>query len=250
MTTLNGLLARALPAALLCTAASVMATPNILSVVEKNGYTDRPSAKFTGETFDIQNPNGTILVSGYNVPLFGAGAKTMTDRVHAYANSSATVGLPSYLLGNEYVMVSNNDRDKTTLSLDITVQNPSRVFLLVDNRLGDGDAATPPTLGATASLMKWVDPANGWNPMTGNGNHVGNGAFPDDVGIDESADGSVNNWDSIYFKDVPAGQFTLLEFGEAGRNMYGVVIAPIPEPGTIALLSLGAASLFLARRRR
>lgn len=237
-------------AATCVTALSLHATPNITSVVQNNGYTDRPDAKYTGQTFDIMN--GTTLVqAAYTVGLFDVGAKCMTDRAHAYIGASATLGLPSYLMGNEYVMIANNNRDKATFSLDVTVAQPSTVYLLIDNRLGDGDAATPPNLGPSGTFMKWVDPANGWNPVIFSGNRAGNSAQPDEVGIDEGADGTVNNWSMVYSKNVGAGTFSLAEFGEAGRNMYGVVVAPssIPEPGTFALLALGIGGLaFLTRR--
>jgi hypothetical protein len=238
-------------AAACAAAVAAQAAPNIQGVVQNNGYTDRPPAKMTGETFDIMN-GATLVKAGYTVGLFDVGAKAMTDRAHAYIGASATLPLPSYLVGNEYLMIANNNRDKTTFSLDLTVSRPSAVYLLVDNRLGDNDAATPPTLGASAAFMKWVDPANGWNPFVFSGNRASNPAQPDEVGIDEGADGTVNNWSSVYVKTVPAGTFSLAEFGEAGRNMYGVVVAPtaIPEPSIGALLALGVGGLFAWSRRR
>jgi len=221
----------------------------LTGVLESGGDTDRPSAKMTGQTFDIENPTGTVLLSGYTVNPFGDGAKSMTDRLHAYAAASTTVGLPWYLVGGEYVMIANNDRDNADYQLALSLSEPATVYLLIDNRLGDGDAATLPSLGASGLKMAWVDPANGWYPVTWNGNRAGNPALPDEVGIDESADGSVNNWSSVYSKNVPAGITTLEEYNDAGRNMYGVVVtAQIPEPSTLSLLGLGALAL-LARRR-
>ena len=234
------------PALLATAALPALALPNIQSVVETNGDTDRPSAKYTGITFDIQNPNGTVLVPNYTVGKFGEDAKAMTDRLHDYGASSATVSLPSYLVGQEYIMIANNDRDNANFSLTVTIAQPSFVYLLIDNRLGDGDAANPPNFAAN---MPWV-PAGLWVPWSGNGNHLNNAAYPDDVGIDESADGSINNWSSVYAKLMPAGTFTLGAPDNAGRNMYGVVVAAIPEPGTVGLLLLGAGVLGTARRSR
>jgi hypothetical protein len=34
----------------------------------------------------------------------------------------------------------------------------------------------------------------------------------------------------VYFRDVAAGTFTLRQADNAGRNMYGVVVGPLPEP--------------------
>lgn len=223
---------------------SAQAIPNILSATETNGDTDRPSAKVTGMTFDIQNPNGTVLVASHTVGRFGEDAKAMTDRLHDYNSASATVGLPAYLVGQEYIMIANNNRDNATFKLDVAIAQTSLVYLLIDNRLGDGDASNPPNFAAN---MRWVVD-QGWIPFSLNGNRAGNSAFPDEVGIDESADGTINNWSSVYGKLVTPGTLTLGAPDNAGRNMYGVVVAAVPEPGMGALLLLGAGMLLVGRR--
>lgn len=231
-------------AGLAATAFSAQALPNITSVVETNGDADRPSAKYTGLTFDIQNPNGTVLLPNYTVGTFGEDAKAMVDRVHEYNSASPTVPLPAYLVGKEYVLSANNNRDNATLRLDITVSRISQVYLLIDNRLGDGDGNNPPDFTAN---MKWV-PEQGWFPLSIAGNHSNNPSFPDEVGIDEGGDGSINQFYSVYTKFVGPGTFTLHQADNAGRNMYGVVVAAIPEPG-VGMLSLLGGGLLLARRR-
>jgi hypothetical protein len=71
------------------------------------------------------------------------------------------------------------------------------------------------------------------------------------VGLDEGADGGINQWYSIYRKNFPAGTFSLLQPDNAGQNMYGVVVAPIPEPATlIMLIWAGAAGIAAVRRGR
>lgn len=234
-----------LTALLAATAVPAFALPNIQQVVEKNGDADRPSAKYTGLTFDIMNGT-TLVTAGYTVGYFGEDAKAMTDRAHDYNSSSPTVPLPSYLVGQEYIMIANNNRDNVDFSLEVTIAQPSLVYLLVDNRLGDNDNATPPDFSAS---MKWVQ-TDLYIPFSANGNHLGNPAFPDDIGVDEGADGTINQWSSVYAKLMPAGTFTLGAPDNGGRNMYGVVVAAIPEPGTGALLLLGAGLLGFARRDR
>lgn len=236
----------ALTAAAALTGLSALAVPNITSVVQRGGDTDRPDAMATGMTFDIQNPNGTVLVPGYTVPTFGEDAKSMTDRTHEYNAASATLPLPSYLVGQEYIMIANNNRNNAAFEMDVTISSHSLVYLLIDNRLGDGDNTNPPDF---STYMKWVA-SDLWLPVTLNGNQVGNPAFPDVVGLDEGADGSINQYSSIYVKLFPAGTFTLKEYGQDGQNMYGVVVAAIPEPSTGMLLLLGGGALAFASRRR
>lgn len=47
---------------------------------------------------------------------------------------------------------------------------------------------------------------------------------PDEVALDESADGTINQWFSVYQKDFPAGTFSLFQADNTGQNMYGVVV--------------------------
>lgn len=205
--------------------------PIITGVVETGGDTDRPAAKYTEQTFNIENPLGTVLLADYTVPTFGEDAKVMTDRTHEYNAASPTLALPSYLVGGEYIMIANNNRDNATFKLDITVSEPAYVYLLIDNRRSDGGNGDPPfyTDGDPEywSGMTWVT-AEGFTPVKNGLNRAANPDWPDEVGIDEAADGDIDQWSSVYFKAVEAGTFSVYEFSEAGRNMYGVVVKALP----------------------
>lgn len=112
-------------------------------VVKTGGDTDRLSAKYSGQIFDISNPTGTVLVAGHKVPTFGDDLKAFVDPVHEWNAASATVTLPSYWVGGQYVMSANNNRDNASLSLAISVPVQSYIYLLIDNRRNDGNAAIP-----------------------------------------------------------------------------------------------------------
>ena len=155
--------------------------------------------------------------------------------------------MPAYLIGGEYIMQVQNNRDNgpnfgnPTLQLDVTVANPSTVYLLIDNRLGnetDASSLDPPTFDATH--MAWVA-ANGWLPKITGNNHLGNGD-PDEVAMDEGQDGrqagtpnpnagftnTVDSFFSVYYKKVPAGTFSLFQ-ADISKNMYSVVITWCPN---------------------
>ena len=119
--------------------------------------------------------------------------------------------------------------------------------MLLVNRLSDTDGATPPTFGP--GKMQWIVD-EGWAPVATGANRFSNASVPDEVGIDEGADGTINQWYSVYEKSVPAGTHTLFQADNAGQNMYGVAVAAIPEPGTVALTVLGVAGILLHQRRR
>ena len=76
-------------------------------------------------------------------------------------------------------------------------------------------------------------------------------AVPDEVPIDEGADGAINQYYSVYYHDFPApGRSRSSRPTTLGQNMYGVVVGPIPEPGTLSLFALGLAGIIRRRRRR
>jgi uncharacterized repeat protein (TIGR01451 family) len=197
------------------------AFPVITNVVETGGD-GAPFAQFTGQTFT--GPT----IGTYTVPLFGVLAKSMADRLHAYTNASGTVAMPPYLVGQEYIMIRNDNRDNANLQLVVGVATAVRAYLLIDNRVNDSANGNPPTL--TGSIIWVVN--DGWTPVTTGLNRAGSLAVPDEVGIDESADGSINQWFSIYSKDFPAGTFVTGPQNAGGINIYGIVVASVAPPPT------------------
>ncbi len=239
--------------------APVAVAANISNVVETGGdneATDTITAKWTGQVFPVSVANepvpGAVIGNNYTVGAFESGSPSFVDRAHRYLDDPGTGGnpaqpIPAYLRGLEYILSGNDNRDNASYRLDITLNSPSIVYLLIDNRLGDANAANPPTFDATH--MKWVVDM-GFTPTTRGLNRFANTGAPDEVPIDEGADGTVNQYYSVYAKEVPAGTLTIFQADNAGQNMYGVVVQAVPEPGTVALGVLGVASLLFLRRKR
>jgi fibronectin type 3 domain-containing protein len=220
------------------------AFPVITNVVETGGDNDPDDtvpAKWTGVTWSNHQANEPIpgLPAGqpYTVGLFRVCAPAYVDRNHAYTNAAGTVPMPPYLVGQEYIMCGNDNRDNAGYRLDVYVATAVDVYLLIDNRLYDGVSADPPTFGPTS--MQWVLD-EGWQPVLNGINRNGDPNVPDEVGIDESADGTINQWFSVYKKSFPAGSFQLKQADNAGRNMYGVVVVsvtPPPAPSNLQAVS-------------
>jgi len=254
-----GLLLGALAAVFLASSAPV-AAQNILNVVETGGDnepTDTITAKWTGQTWNVTVANepvpGAAVGTPYTAGLFGHFAATFVDRNHRYANDPVsgvpTLPIPAYLVGNEYIMSGNDNRDNASYRLDVTVANPSIAYMLIDNRMSAStdptDNLDPPAFDATH--MQWILD-DGWTATSNGFNRVVDPSRPDELAIDEGADGTINQWYSVYFKQVPAGTFTLRQADNTGQNMYGVVIGPVPEPAT--MLGLAAITMLGAMRRR
>ncbi|MBI4663752.1 MAG: hypothetical protein HY735_33540 [Verrucomicrobia bacterium] len=214
--------------------------PNITKVVESGGddeATDTVTAKWTGVTFS----NGVAgeFLTPLTVPRFGEDVPAYVDRLHQWNGATPTIPLPNYLAGGEYIMSGNDNRDNASYQLEVTVAEPARVYVLVDNRLGDSDGASPPDF-STGSMSWLLD--NGWTPVTNGLNRTADPTLPDEVGVDEGGDGAgpgvaINQWSSVYGKNVPAGTFSLFQADNAGQNMYGVVITPQFSLPTVTLTS-------------
>jgi hypothetical protein len=263
---------------LLCTAffvlGGVFAAPVpaafITNVVEMNGdneATDTITAKWTGQTFTVSIANepvpGAVVGNPYTVGTFGHQAPNFVDRNHRYSDHSVdpaaippTFAIPAYLVGGDYIMSGNDNRDNNppypnpgpAYQLDVTVNSPVTAYMIIDNRMsvetGAADEADPPRFDATH--MQWILD-QGWLPTANGLNRTANPLVPDEVPIDEGANNSIERWSSVYQKQFPAGTFSLFQPDNAGNNMYGVVV--VPEPSGIAL-GCGAAGLVLLKRRR
>ncbi|MBM3878292.1 MAG: hypothetical protein FJ387_00980 [Verrucomicrobia bacterium] len=210
------------------------ALPIVTSVVETGGD-GPPTAKFTGETFD--HPN---LGTGFTVPVFDEEAPAFTDRAHQWNGADPAVPLPAYLVGGEYIMIRNDNRENTGFQLDVTLSQRALVYVLVDNRLSDGFNTDPPDF---TTSMTWLL-TSGWAPVATGWNRISDPFYPDEVGVDEGGDGfgpgmGINQWSSIYVKELPAGAFSLFQADNPSRNMYGVVVTPVPaeQPPKIVNLS-------------
>ncbi|MDZ4783736.1 MAG: PEP-CTERM sorting domain-containing protein [Planctomycetia bacterium] len=223
---------RALALVMVLTLVGIANSANIVSVVETGGdneATDTIPAKWSGQTWQVTVAAEPLLDSvvgaNYTAGLFADLSPAFVDRAHRYM-SDAALPIPAYLIGKEYILSGNDNRDNATYKLDVTIADPSTVYMLIDNRLSDADGATPPTFDATH--MQWIVD-QGW-AATANGLNRGlNVNLPDELAFDEGADGTVNQYYSVYQKKFLAGTFSLLQAENAGQNMYGVVIAPDGE---------------------
>jgi hypothetical protein len=231
---------RALPAAIACgilALTSHLAALPIITDISQTGGIDTKPPKFTGQTFD--HPN---LGADYTVPFFDEDVAAFNDRTHQWNGAAVDLPLPDYLVGGEYIMLANDNRGNDQKVTTVTISQPSLVYLLVDNRLGGGGNATPPTLGTTPEAgMGWML-LEGWTPVQNGLNRTGNADVPDEVGVDEGAGGvgpgvALNQWSSVYVKSVDAGQFTLYQANNAGQNMYGVVVKPVPNTPIVTFQS-------------
>ncbi len=228
---------------------------NIVSVVETGGdneATDTITAKWSGQTWATTVANEPILATpagtSYTAGLFGSLAPAFVDRAHRYIDDPATsLPVPAYLVGNEYILSGNDNRDNASYRLDVTVGGASTAYMLIDNRLSDTVNTNPPTFDATH--MQWILD-QGWTATANGLNRAANPATPDEVAFDEGADGTINQYYSVYEKDFAAGTFSLFQADNAGQNMYGVVVAPVPEPATLAITVIGALGLLAVRRIR
>jgi hypothetical protein len=223
--------------AAMAASAALGAITNVVETGGDNEATDTITAKWTGQTWAATVNNepvpGLTVGQNYTAGLFGHDTPAFVDRNHRYFDDIPNnLPVPAYLMGNPYIISGNDNRDNATYRLDVTVDTPSTVYMLIDNRLG-GNNADPPTFGPTA--MQWILDEN-WMPVQNGLNRTMDPSRPDEVGIDEGADGGINQWYSVYSKNYPAGTFALLQPDNAGQNMYGVVIAssgPPPVPGDV-----------------
>jgi hypothetical protein len=148
-------------------------------------------------------------------------ALTFVDRTHVYAD------IPEFILGAQYVMLANDNKNMSAYELDLTMEADATLYVFVDNRMG----------GAAGG--KDVEPNIDGMPWLTDMGFVDTG---EDIGIDESFDGSINQYFSIYSLSVSAGT-TVTIFGNTeghGGNMLGVAALgpkfkaydPVPADGS------------------
>ncbi|MFH1718402.1 MAG: fibronectin type III domain-containing protein, partial [Planctomycetota bacterium] len=126
------------------------------------------------------------------------------DRVHQYNE------IPEYLIGADYVITANDNKNQSAYELDITLSQNATLYVFVDNRMGG--AAGGLDVAPNITGMPWLD-------------SMGFVDTGDDIGIDEGADGDIDQYSSIFSLAVKAGTVTI--FGNTqghGGNMLGAAV--------------------------
>lgn len=237
-------------------ASPAVALPLISSLVENGAMLDPASAVVSSAT--SPGPGGTsgaLLNESFQ----------FADRTHEFTNARTNAAgvlttaesgtlraFPHYLLGLEYIQISNDNREDTDYSLDVTLSAPVTAFLMLDNRnngpasMNNDPNTNDPILGGP---LQWVID-DGWA-------RVNSGIMPngqaDYVGSDEGAavatdnpaervhtgagnvagpGNGLNQFYAIYRKNFPAGQhigFTKAN-GIPGGATYSVAVGPTIGP--------------------
>lgn len=154
----------------------------------------------------LNSTNGTPQVAPTGLAV---GSPVFVDRTHRY------IELPESMLGLEYVMLANNDKEDPDFQLRVTLARSATLYLFIDNRVGDNSGDTPPTL--EGSPMQWVL-------------NMGFATTYEQIGVDEKGTGVAGGWYTVYSLQAPAGTVTLQSQNNgAARRMYAVAVwAPSP----------------------
>lgn len=166
---------------------------------------------------------------------FGEDVPAFSDRLHQW-NGLTVDGLPTELVGGDYIVNANDSRGIADFSEDVTLKAPATLYLLWDDRV---ELAPWCTDGAG---LDFVDTGLdvGWD-------EEGAAPLPLSAGPGES----INQTASVYIAQDTAngdtttlavGTYSFFERGGGGSSMYGVVAtapAGVVVSGPVTVLSAG-----------
>jgi hypothetical protein len=147
------------------------------------------------------------------------GATAFADRVHVYRD------IPTVLVGAQYVLMSNEDKNNPLFELHLTIGEPGTLYLILDGRVGTNIRSPTAVANPAAAGMAWMILMG----FTDTGLHMA---------LDENADRTIDNYCSIFSTPVVPGEVVLLAQNDLSsgnayeRNMYGVAVTSAPGKAT------------------
>jgi hypothetical protein len=143
-------------------------------------------------------------------------ARSFVDRPHEW-NGVKGKGMPSYLLGADYVKTFNDDKVNQKVEIRVTLERPAILYVLLDKR-------SPPPNWLRENFFNTYDEVG----LDGGGyKRFGIGA---EKTVDIGPGNSVDDTFSIWRLDVPkAGTVKLgaMQSGGQYHNMYGIAAVPL-----------------------
>ncbi len=196
----------------------------------------------TGDTYQHSYND---LSFAYTVPTFGEDVLAFYDRNHEW-NGVTTAGLPSYLLGGDYVHTANNARSDTTFEMSVTLGQTAFLYITRNDQ-----HITPEKIPAWFSDGVGLDFVE---VLDGEGQAVFLGIDGDAYTSSTHTVGpgvSINDQEKLFLavdtttgsSALSAGTYTLYESNTGSKNMYGVIAVVVPEPSTVLLLAMGLLTL-------
>jgi hypothetical protein len=149
-------------------------------------------------------------------------AKAFVDRDEHEWNGIDPSGMPKFLIGGDYVKTFNNDKFGRDIELFVTVEQPCKLYVLLDDRI------TPPAW----LVNRFHDTGFDVGMDVGRFYRLWDGKLMEDrlpgVGPGVSVDDTISIWEC----DINAPEIVHLGATEAAHrfvNMYGIVAVPLEQ---------------------
>ena len=195
------------------------------------------AVRVTGDTYQH-----TVDVSlDYTIPAFGEDVLAFNDRDHEW-NGVTAAGLPSFLLGGDYVQTANNARNDLTFEMSVTLGQTAFLYITRNDQFID--AGEVPAWFSDGVGLDFVE------VLDNQGQAVFLGIDGDAYASTPSTVGpgvSINDQEKLFLavdtttgsSALAPGSYTLYESNTGTKNMYGVIAVVVPEPSTVLLLAMG-----------
>lgn len=201
-------------------------TTSRLNWINRDAYSDQPvnlsaRAPLISEVRDNIERDSKLLKFYEIIPGgMAEDALAYVDRIAHQYNGVTKEGLPSYLIGADYVKMFNSDKFNKKSRVEVTISAPAKLYVLIDNR------ETPPQWLTRAFEDTGDDVGLDNGPFQSVGKQWHNKG-PSGVGPGVSIDDEM----SVWVKEV--SNPGVVELGpmattvEVGANMYGILATPL-----------------------